>query len=148
MPAAILGNENLWGRWLTCRGLATRWVAPIGHRRAGCQPAPHVFRTTAMTSGLWYRRWISEPDHLRQPPAEGYRDHLGKVIGSSTLAGSERLKRFLRVSFDKTVRGEPLKESILGVEVFDRPEGYDTKGDPIVRVEARRLRRKLDEYYA
>ena len=41
-----------------------------------------------------------------------------------------------------------LKESVLGVEVFERPPDYDPRADPIVRVEARRLRARLDEYYA
>jgi TolB-like protein len=45
-------------------------------------------------------------------------------------------------------RPELLKEYNLGLEVFQRPPDYDPKIDPIVRVQARRLRSKLDEYYA
>jgi adenylate cyclase len=45
-------------------------------------------------------------------------------------------------------RPELLKEYNLGLEVFQRPADYDPKIDPIVRVQARRLRSKLDEYYA
>ena len=40
-----------------------------------------------------------------------------------------------------------LKESVIGVEVFGRSPGYDPKTDPIVRVQARRLRAKLDAWY-
>jgi serine/threonine-protein kinase len=40
-----------------------------------------------------------------------------------------------------------LKEYLLGVEVFDRKASYDPRVDPIVRVEARRLRSKLKAYY-
>ena len=42
---------------------------------------------------------------------------------------------------------EKLKESVVGVAVFDRDAGYDPRSDPVVRVEARRLRAKLEEYY-
>ncbi|HYO80882.1 MAG TPA: hypothetical protein VES20_05735 [Bryobacteraceae bacterium] len=41
-----------------------------------------------------------------------------------------------------------LKETVIGNEVFDRPPTYDPKIEPIVRIEARRLRAKLEEYYA
>jgi hypothetical protein len=40
-----------------------------------------------------------------------------------------------------------LKEYLIGVEVFDRKQSYDPRVDPIVRVEARRLRAKLKAYY-
>ncbi|MBZ5627161.1 MAG: tetratricopeptide repeat protein [Acidobacteriia bacterium] len=41
----------------------------------------------------------------------------------------------------------PLKEYVIGVEVFDKPESFDPKSDPIVRVQAGRLRSRLKEYY-
>src|SRR4051812_47265706 len=44
-------------------------------------------------------------------------------------------------------RGDSLKEYLLGVEVFDRGDAFDPRLDPIVRVEARRLRAKLKTYY-
>src|SRR5215831_21122159 len=44
-------------------------------------------------------------------------------------------------------RRENLKESVIGVSVFDRNPDYDPKVDPIVRVHARRLREKLDAFY-
>ncbi|HLZ07563.1 MAG TPA: hypothetical protein VKT80_03180, partial [Chloroflexota bacterium] len=44
-------------------------------------------------------------------------------------------------------RLDSLKEYSIGVAVFDRPKHYNPAEDPIVRVEARRLRKKLDEFY-
>lgn len=44
-------------------------------------------------------------------------------------------------------RGDELKESVLAVEVYDRPPDYNPKIDPIVRNDGRRLRAKLREYY-
>ena len=58
--------------------------------------------------------------------------------------------RFLRFVVDRELagRGRELKEYTLGTEVFDRDSAYDPRIDPIVRVEARRLRTKLREYYS
>jgi serine/threonine-protein kinase len=58
--------------------------------------------------------------------------------------------RFLAYSVGQTLSGdgEGLKESVVGIEVFDRPIDYDPRIDPIVRVEARRLREKLRQYYS
>ncbi len=60
------------------------------------------------------------------------------------------MQRFLSFVVERTLAGQAadLKEYTIGVEVFDRPADYDPRIDSIVRVEARRLRRKLREYYA
>src|SRR5690242_13091816 len=59
------------------------------------------------------------------------------------------MARFLRLAVERSLDGksEELKEYLIGVEVFDRPDSYDPRVDPIVRVEARRLRAKLKNYY-
>jgi hypothetical protein len=55
----------------------------------------------------------------------------------------------LKFVVEQTLAGDGpnLKESVIGVEVFGRPADYDPRIDPIVRVEARRLRSRLDKYY-
>jgi TolB-like protein/Flp pilus assembly protein TadD len=72
------------------------------------------------------------------------------VLASRVFARSSRMCRFLRLAVDHALAGaaEPLKEYRVGVEVFDRKADYDPRVDPIVRVEARRLRSKLKSYYA
>lgn len=72
------------------------------------------------------------------------------MLSSQVLAGSDQLKRLLRMVVERALSGQSdlLKEYNLGLEVFYRPPDYDPKEDPIVRVQARRLRSKLDEYYA
>jgi serine/threonine-protein kinase len=84
-----------------------------------------------------------------QLSAESIRTQLRKILSSSTFARSERLARFLTFTVEQTLggRGENLKEFVIGVEVFDKNEKYDPRMDPIVRVEARRLREKLRKYY-
>src|SRR5712671_1078140 len=77
-------------------------------------------------------------------------DHLQRILASKEFASSARMSRFLRFAVERALSGqsEQLKEYVLGVEVFDRKESYDPRVDPIVRVEARRLRSKLESYYA
>jgi hypothetical protein len=74
---------------------------------------------------------------------------LKKILASKGFAHSERLSRFLQFTADRAVNGEAgtLKEYLIGVEVFDRDSSYDPRTDPIVRVEAGRLRARLSEYY-
>jgi len=81
---------------------------------------------------------------------EQVREQVERIAGSDIFLQSERLCRFLRFTVDAKLRGEggQIKEYLLGREVFDRNGEYDPRTDPIVRVEARRLRRKLEEYYA
>jgi Tol biopolymer transport system component len=88
-----------------------------------------------------------EPQVAAQAPA--VRAHLEKVLASAPFEGSARMRRFLQYVVEITLSGQSdlLKESLIGVEVFDREVGYDPKLDAIVRVEARRLRLKLLEYY-
>jgi TolB-like protein/tetratricopeptide (TPR) repeat protein len=86
------------------------------------------------------------------PPAPGpeeIRAQLEKLLASRLFARSTRLCRFLRFSVEESLAGNGgrLKEQIIGMEVFDRRPDYDPRIDPIVRVEARRLRAKLKAYY-
>jgi hypothetical protein len=82
--------------------------------------------------------------------AEAVRAHVERITSSDLFASAERLCRFLRFTVESMLAGreDQVKEYILGREVFDRGEGYDTRLDPIVRVEARRLRSRLAEYYS
>ena len=57
--------------------------------------------------------------------------------------------RFLRFIVEETLAGraDKLSEYAIGVEVYDRGESFEPSADAIVRVDARRLRSKLREYY-
>jgi TolB-like protein len=81
--------------------------------------------------------------------AESIRSQLADIIASQEFAKSERLCRFLRFTVERTLAGEAiqLKQYVLARDVFDRKESYDPRIDSIVRVEARRLRTKLQRYY-
>jgi TolB-like protein len=87
---------------------------------------------------------------MSQPDAAAVREELERVLASPLFANAGRLSRLLRFTVERTLEGEAgkLKEYLLGVEVFDRSEEYDPRLDSIVRVEARRLRARLAEYYS
>ncbi|HJU41788.1 MAG TPA: hypothetical protein VJ691_03200 [Vicinamibacterales bacterium] len=82
-------------------------------------------------------------------PEADIRAELERILASKGFATAGRLSRLLRYVVDKTVAGQAdqLKEYAVGVEVFDRDASYDPRLDSIVRVEAGRLRSRLDEYY-
>lgn len=77
------------------------------------------------------------------------RQHLAKLVASPLFAAAGKRIRFLTFLVERALAGDAdsIKEYLIGVEVYDRPEGYDPRTDPIVRVEASRLRAKLLEYY-
>src|SRR5262245_16934611 len=81
--------------------------------------------------------------------AQAARRQLDKVLASAGFSRNERLSRFLRFVVERHLEGrdQELKESLIAIEVFGRPPGYDSKQDPIVRTEASRLRARLSEYY-
>ncbi|MGH9764751.1 MAG: hypothetical protein ACREDR_09700, partial [Blastocatellia bacterium] len=77
-------------------------------------------------------------------------EELERVLASRTLQGSESLKAFLRFVVLQTLDNghSSLKEYTIATEVFGRGETYDSRNDSVVRVQAGRLRAKLQEYYA
>jgi TolB-like protein/cytochrome c-type biogenesis protein CcmH/NrfG len=81
---------------------------------------------------------------------DAIRDELLQVCASEPFRKSERQKRFLAFVVQQTLSGNAgeIKEPVVAMEVFDRSADYDPKVDTIVRVEARRLRTKLAEYYS
>ena len=77
------------------------------------------------------------------------REQLARISKSGPFSQSARRKRFLDYLVTETLegRGERLKGYTIARDVFERPETFDPLGDPLVRVEAGRLRDKLREYY-
>ena len=77
------------------------------------------------------------------------RAELNRILASKGFATAGRLSKLLRYVVEKTLADETdqLKEYAVGIEVFERDDKYDPRLDSIVRVEAGRLRTKLDEYY-
>src|SRR5262249_39363568 len=72
------------------------------------------------------------------------------ILGTDLFARSSRLSSFLKFIVEKTLagEGESLKEHVIAVELYGKSADFNTAEDPIVRVDARRLRDRLREYYA
>ena len=85
-----------------------------------------------------------------EPSADEIRAELGRVLASEGFANAERMSKFLGYVVERSLagEGEQIKEYAIGVDVFGRDASYDPRLDSIVRVEARRLRSKVEEYYA
>jgi len=82
------------------------------------------------------------------PPAE-IQAQLKRIVESPFFRSSKRCRLFLErvVEHSLSDSPEPLKERTLGVDVFARDPAYDTAVDPVVRVTAGEVRRRLGQYY-
>jgi TolB-like protein/Tfp pilus assembly protein PilF len=81
--------------------------------------------------------------------AEQIRDELERVLASRDFAKSKRLNKFLRYIVEESIagRGDKLNEYTIGQDVFDRGDTFDPQTNSVVRVEASRLRAKLERYF-
>jgi hypothetical protein len=77
------------------------------------------------------------------------RAELQAILDSGIFARSPNLQKFLVFVCEKYFAGavDEIKEYLVAVEALGRPADFDQKRDSIVRVEAHRLRKRLDEYY-
>ena len=77
------------------------------------------------------------------------RAQLDRILKSRQFQQSQRRRRFLEYVVSETLagRGERIKGYIIALEVFDRPSTFDANADPIVRMEAGRVRDRLREFY-
>jgi hypothetical protein len=76
-------------------------------------------------------------------------EELNAILASYHFRGSKRYPALLKFIVDATLdnRLSDLKERILGVEVFGRDPGYDTNADPVVRISAGEVRKRIAQYY-
>ncbi|WP_454017311.1 hypothetical protein [Azospirillum sp. Marseille-Q6669] len=90
------------------------------------------------------------------PPAQGWalddravRTQLERILASNHFDASDRNRRFLRYVVEECLEGraQQIKAYCIAVSVFNREPSFDPQSDPIVRLEAGRLRRSLEHYY-
>src|SRR5215207_6424205 len=120
---------------------------------------PQTGEQTTVIPATAESHYLSGPALLREPDRdctianglapEAIHAQLDRVLSSATFIRSKRLGRFLRFTVEQCLEGRQsaLKEYLVGVEVFNKMETFDPRIDSIVRVEARRLRSKLERYY-
>jgi tetratricopeptide (TPR) repeat protein len=85
-----------------------------------------------------------------EPPPDVVRAQVQRMTASDVFANSPQLAAFLLFVVEAVLRGrgDRLKGYTIGVEVLRRDVSFDPQIDPIVRVEATRLRRAIGRYYA
>lgn len=85
-----------------------------------------------------------------RPSVDEIKAELARILDSAAFRGAGRAKEFLSFVVEEALAGraDRLKGYVIGVAVFGRPTTFDAQTDPVVRVEAGRLRRRLIEYYA
>ncbi len=98
------------------------------------------------------RRVVAQPSSALgadEPSPEAVREQLRRILASSSFEASERRRRFLEFVVGETLAGrsDRLKGYSIAVAVFGRDDSFDPQSDPVVRLEARRLRRDLEHYY-
>jgi len=97
--------------------------------------------STGLVTGAWH------------PKTEGDRQlvlsQLDQIVSDGRFAASKRYPQLLRYIVEQTLAEteDDLKERTLGVEVFHRPPDYDTNLDPVVRLCAAEVRKRLAQYY-
>ena len=86
----------------------------------------------------------------REPQADEVVAQMERILASREFAQSARMIKFLRFIVEETLagRGAALKEYTVALDVFERDESFDPQTSSVVRVEASRLRAKLDMYNA
>ena len=89
------------------------------------------------------------PAPFTEAEQRAIREELDRVLASPHFNHSKRYPAFLRYIVEEAIAGraEDIKERTIGIEIFGRPADYETNTDPIVRVTAGAIRRRLSQYY-
>lgn len=79
----------------------------------------------------------------------GIREQLGRLLAHPLFANSRRYPALLAYTVEQTLLGNSseLKERSIGIEVFGRVPSYDSNADPVVRITAGEVRKRLSQYY-
>ena len=91
---------------------------------------------------------LTSKDEIPSSAAEIERQ-LQRILKHKEFAVSDRLKEFFRFVVEETIAGraDTIKAYTIAVQVFGRSDDFDAGKDPIVRIQAGKLRRALERYY-
>ena len=87
--------------------------------------------------------------HVLGPSPVKVRAQLSRLLGSDDFKASERLKAFLSFVVEETLAGNEknIKAYTIALGAFGRSPEFDPQLDPIVRIEAGKLRKALEIYF-
>lgn len=91
----------------------------------------------------------NSPSKLSETEKAAVREQLNRLLANPFFSHSKRFPSFLRFVIEHTLDGDAdnIKERTLGMEIFGRDADYDTASDPIVRVTAGEVRKRVAQYY-
>src|ERR1700689_5971995 len=91
----------------------------------------------------------SAPTRPSEEERSAILEQLERLLENPYFSHSRRFPSFLRFVVERTLSGQTdlLKERTLGIEIFGRDPDYDTASDPIVRVTAAEIRKRIEQYY-
>lgn len=83
------------------------------------------------------------------PEAAAIREQLDRLLAHPLFSNSKRYPVLLAYTVEQTLKGSAaeLKERSIGIEVFGRSPSYDANADPVVRITAGEVRKRLMQYY-
>ena len=86
---------------------------------------------------------------MQELSVQRVRKQLDLILGSNDFSASNRFRQFIKFVVEETLagRGGRLKAYTIATQVFGRDRNFDPQLDPVVRVEAAKLRNKLEQYY-
>jgi hypothetical protein len=101
------------------------------------------------THQVWRENVVRDDRIFDEPEKASILRELDAILNSPVFQTSKRCQQFLSYAVHYRLEGnhERLKERTIGVDLFQRPAGYATGDDPVVRVQAGEVRRRLDQYY-
>jgi hypothetical protein len=101
---------------------------------------------------MWQSAGTLHTDPLIPAPCHTaeIREQLARILETTAFRASHRLARFITFVVEDTLAGKSdrIKAYTIAIEALGRSSAFDPQSDPIVRVEAGRLRRALAHYYA
>lgn len=91
----------------------------------------------------------NDPPAAEREAAGEIRAEVERVVGSPEFTVPDRARKFLAYVVDETLSGraDRIKGYSIAIEVFGRNASFDAQSDPVVRIEAGRVRRALERYY-
>jgi len=92
---------------------------------------------------------LEPPQPIAAPEAAAIREQLDRLLTHPLFSNSKRYPVLLAHTVEQTLKGNAaeLKERSIGIEVFGRSPSYDANADPVVRITAGEVRKRLMQYY-
>jgi hypothetical protein len=107
-------------------------------------------QTIEQSFATWVRKLLTSPVETNGSVSRSaIQEQLDRILAYPPFQNSRRYPKFLKFIVEKALSGTTgeIKERVIGIEVFARPLGYEPASDPVVRLVAGEIRKRLAQYY-